>query len=133
MLTQQLATAFSGSTLRNSTWLGSHTVLIFAPLGALHHLSSLSGRVLGDRAALKTSRPNQLGTITLWEQSPGLEATYPVLQEQSFVVARRISGESLAGTSADVLKCSWECHITLWSSAVQSQNPGHDACSGHHE
>lgn len=78
-----------------------------------------SGVALRDRAAQKASGPNQphrnQHSVRAGE-SPGLEATHPMLQEQSFVVARRISGESLTGASTDALKCSWECHVTLCSS-----------------
>lgn len=43
-------------------------------------------------------------------ENPCLETTCQMLQEvrASFVVATRIWGASLAGTSVDVLKRSWE-------------------------
>lgn len=43
-------------------------------------------------------------------KNPHLETTCQMLQEvrESFVVATRIWGASLAGTSVDVLKHSWE-------------------------
>lgn len=65
MLTQQLATAFSGSTLRNSTWLENHTILIFAPLGALHHGL---GESLERKLLWKPQGQSQVGAIPMWEQ-----------------------------------------------------------------